>query len=76
MLDSSTYFGPPMSQIVESESGYHAVGAIMVAPDRSIMMAVEQLNRVIKACAVETEKYLSCPKIHHHALLLHGRSHD
>jgi hypothetical protein len=66
---------PPMSQIVESESGYHAVGAIMVAPDRSIMMAGEQFNRDIMACVVETGKNLSCPKIHHHVMPLHGRSH-
>jgi hypothetical protein len=59
-----------MSQIVESESGYHAVGAIMVAPDRSIMMAGEQFKRDIMACAVEPGKYFilsqdssSCPVV-------------
>jgi hypothetical protein len=56
-LDNSSYFGTtedggmaPLSQCVPKDKGFHAVGALVVAPERSISSTVTQLNRLISAC--------------------------
>jgi hypothetical protein len=56
-LDNTAYFGAtedggmaPLSQCVPKDKGYHAIGALVVASDRSISASVSQLNRLICAC--------------------------
>jgi hypothetical protein len=40
----------PLSQCVPKDKGYHAIGALVVASERSISASVSQLNRLICAC--------------------------
>jgi hypothetical protein len=56
-LDNSAYFGAtddggmtPLSKCVPKDKGFHAVGALVVASERSISSTVTQLNRLISAC--------------------------
>ncbi len=56
-LDNSAYFGAtedggmaPLSQCMPKDKGYHAIGALVVASERSISSSVTQLNRLISAC--------------------------
>ncbi len=56
-LDNSAYLGAtddggmaPLSQCVPKDKGFHAVGALVVASERSISSTVTQLNRLISAC--------------------------
>ena len=56
-LDNSAYFGAtedggmaPLSQSMPKDKGYHAIGALVVASERSISSSVTQLNRLICAC--------------------------
>jgi hypothetical protein len=56
-LDNSSYFGAtedgglaPLSQCVPKDRGFHAVGALVVAPERLISSTVTQLNRIITVC--------------------------
>jgi hypothetical protein len=56
-LDNSAYLGAtddggmaPLSQCVPKDKGFHAVGALVVASERSISSTVTQLNRLITAC--------------------------
>jgi hypothetical protein len=56
-LDNSAYLGAtddggmaPLSQCVPNDKGFHAVGALVVASERSISSTVTQLNRLVMAC--------------------------
>jgi hypothetical protein len=56
-LDNSAYLGAtedggmaPLSQCVPKDKGYHAIGALVVASEKSISSSVSQLNRLICAC--------------------------
>jgi hypothetical protein len=56
-LHNSAYLGAtedggmaPLSQCVPKDKGFHAVGALVVASERSISSMVTQLNRLISAC--------------------------
>jgi hypothetical protein len=56
-LDNSAYLGAtddggmaPLSQCIPKDKGFHAVGALVVASERSISSTVTQLNRLISAC--------------------------
>jgi len=40
----------PISRCVEGDDGHHIAGALVVAPERSLNLAVEQLSRVINSC--------------------------
>jgi hypothetical protein len=53
-LDNSSFLAAteevgliPISKCVEEDDGYHVIGALVVAPERSIQFSVEQLNRII-----------------------------
>jgi hypothetical protein len=56
-LDNSAYLGAtddggmaPLSKCVPKDNCFHAVGALVVASERSISSTVTQLNRLISAC--------------------------
>jgi hypothetical protein len=38
----------PISKCVEEDDGYHVKGALVVAPERALQFAVEQLCRIIR----------------------------
>jgi hypothetical protein len=58
----------PISKCVEGDDGYHVKGALIVAPDRSLWLAIEQKRRIIEACGEHPvfvispwQRYAKCP---------------
>jgi hypothetical protein len=56
-LDNSSFCGvtndgniAPMTKCVKNDSKYHAIGELVVAPERSMAHAVDQVNRIIEIC--------------------------
>jgi hypothetical protein len=54
-LDTSSFLAAseeggknPISKCVEEDDGYHVNGALVVAPERAIQHAVDQLCRIIR----------------------------